>query len=493
MTIYVVMKKFSFWMILAWVLAACSPPQTSDAAPSEATQQSPLATPDWLKSGGLAKREVPRSDEEVKLSYAPVVSRVAPSVVNVYSQRVVKSQASVIQDPFFRRFFGGNFGVPRERVEQSLGSGVIVRSDGIVVTNHHVVADATALKVVLNDRREYTAKTLLSDPKADLAILQLENAEGLPSVAIDDSEDLAVGDLVLALGNPFGVGQTVTSGIISALARSDVGITDYSFFIQTDAAINPGNSGGALVDINGNLIGVNTAIFSRGGGSNGIGFAIPAAMVKRVVDSAIGGERFVERPWFGIKGQTVSQDIAQSLNLDRPQGLLISELYAQGPAVKAGLKRGDVILSIDGQAINDEAALKYRAGVKRPGERVEVVYARNGKRQRVQMEAAALPKTPKSQYRTLDGQQPLAGATVASLSPALADALDLDPFAQGVVIVELGRGSIAARAGFRTGDVIESLNGAAISSAAELNAALTSAETWQLTLIRNGRRLRARF
>jgi Do/DeqQ family serine protease len=462
-------------------LGACSQPNQSEAAP-------PIVQPAPVD---LSARRVPSSEAEVKLSYAPVVAKSSPAVVNVYSQRVVTTR-TVSTDPFFNMFFGGRMGVPQQRVEQSLGSGVILRSDGIVVTNNHVIEGATELKVVLADRREFTAKLLLADAKADLAVLKIDSgAEKLPALPFAADESAAVGDLVLAIGNPFGVGQTVTSGIVSALARSDVGITDYSYFIQTDAAINPGNSGGALVDMNGRLMGVNTAIFSRGGGSNGIGFAIPAAMVRRVVESAVGGAQTVVRPWFGIKGQVVTADVARAMGLDRPQGVLVADIYPNGPAAKAGLKRGDVVLRVDGQPINDDAGLKYQAAIKRPGARsvFDIVHA--GGRQNVTLTAEVLPGgTEKPQILTV--KSPLMGAEVARLTPRSADELGLDPFAAGVVITGLSAQSVAARAGFAPGDVIISVNGQPIQQLDDLKDAL-KASRWDIVMDRGGKQIVARY
>ena len=299
---------------------------------------------------GLAEpmRAPPTDAASMRLSFAPIVRRVAPAVVNVYSRQVVRQNV----DPFWG-MFGGGFGVPRERVAQSLGSGVIVRSDGVIVTNNHVVANGQDIMVVLGDRREFPAKLLMADTHADVAVLKVDvGAEKLPVMALDDRDDAQVGDLVLAIGDPFGVGQTVTNGIVSALARSGVGITDVSYFIQTDAAINPGNSGGALIDMNGDMIGMNTAILSQSGTSSGVGFAIPAALVKRVVETAVaGGQVSQVRPWLGIKTQEVSADIARSLGLDRPQGVLVTDVFPDGPGAKAGLKQGDLILAIDGQPL----------------------------------------------------------------------------------------------------------------------------------------------
>jgi serine protease Do len=263
-------------------------------------------------------KQVPRDAAEIQLSFAPVVKKAAPAVVNIYARQVQKAVgSSLFNDPFFRQFFGDQFGQPRERVRNALGSGVIVRADGLIVTNHHVVADANEIRVVLADRREFPAKLVISDEKTDLAILRIDSGgASLPVLAFRDSDELEVGDLVLAIGDPFGVGQTVTSGIISALARTQIGISDLGFFIQTDAAINPGNSGGALIGMDGRLVGINTAIFSQSGGSIGIGFAIPSNMVRVIVAAAESGGRIV-RPWIGVTGQPVTPDLARGLGLER--------------------------------------------------------------------------------------------------------------------------------------------------------------------------------
>jgi len=308
---------------------------------------------------------VPSSPGEIRLSFAPVVKRIAPAVVNVYAARVVENRMPLFDDPIFRRFFGGGGGGPREQVQRSLGSGVIVDASGLVVTNNHVIENADQIKVSLADKREFDADLILKDARSDLAVLRLKDGrERFTAVDLADSDALQVGDMVLAIGNPFGVGQTVTHGIVSALARTQVGITDYQFFIQTDAAINPGNSGGALVDLAGRLVGINTAIFSRSGGSQGIGFAIPANMVRAVIASAKGGATVVRRPWLGAKLQAVTPEIADSLSLKRPAGALVNGVTAKSPAARAGLRTGDLIVEVDGQPVDDPNAFDYRFATK---------------------------------------------------------------------------------------------------------------------------------
>src|SRR5438874_4723969 len=296
-------------------------------------------------SGALAQqRQVPASAGQLELSFAPIVKRVAPAVVNVYAARIVANNNPFLADPFFRQFFGA---VPREQVERSLGSGVIVDPAGLVVTNYHVIDGASQIKVALADKREFEADIVLKDQRSDLAVLRVKGAkERFPTLQFADSDELQVGDVVLAIGDPFGVGQTVTHGIVSAVARTQVGISDYQFFIQPDAAINPGNSGGALVDLGGRLVGINTAIFSRSGGSQGIGFAIPANMVRVVVASAKSGGKAVKRPWLGARLQTVTPEIAETLGLKLPNGALVANITPGSPAARAGLKPSDLIIAI---------------------------------------------------------------------------------------------------------------------------------------------------
>jgi Do/DeqQ family serine protease len=430
----------------------------------------------------------PVSAAEMRLSFAPIVRRVAPAVVNVYSKRVVRTQV----DPFWAMF---GRGIARARVEQSLGSGSIVRSDGVILTNHHNIDGASEIRVVTADRREWPASVLLDDPRADLAILKIDTrGEALPAIAIDAKSAPEVGDLVLAIGDPFGVGQTVTNGIVSALARSDVGINDYAFFIQTDAAINPGNSGGPLVDMNGDLIGVNTAIVSSSGASAGIGFAIPAVMAKQVVDAALGGDHAVVRPWLGAKTQTLTDEMAKSFGLAAPVGVVVSDVWPGGPADRAGLKSGDVIQAIDGAPVDDEGVLTFRIATRRPGDSVALTVRRAGKTLSPRLIVEAPPAVPAKDERVLAGQNPLAGATVVNLSPAAAQELGVDPFAvHGVVVTAVGPG-FAGNIGVRPGDVIRTVNGEAVTSTAQLQASLSrGARGWILQIQRGDQIITARF
>jgi Do/DeqQ family serine protease len=441
-----------------------------------------------------ASAQVPRSPAsraEISLTFAPVVKKAAPAVVNVYALKRATQTNPFFDDPFFRRFFGdpGSPG-PGERVQRSLGSGVIVDPAGIVVTNAHVIAGADQIRVALADRREFDADVLLRDPRSDLAVLRLKGVrERFPAIEFADSDEIQVGDLVLAIGNPFGVGQTVTQGIVSASARTGVGISDYSFFIQTDAAINLGNSGGALVDITGRLVGINTAIFSRTGGSIGIGFAIPSNMVRVVVESAKAGGREVRRPWFGAKLQAVTPEIAQAMGLKRPAGVLIASVTAGSPAARAGLKAGDLIVAMDGQPIEDPSTFDYRFATKRLGGVASLSVERQGRTIVVPVALQSAPETPRDEV-TIRSRSPFLGATVANLSPALAEELRLDAAAQGVVIVTVEDGSTAAQLGFRPGDVVLEVNGEAIEKSRDLERAAGAAtRQWNITLMRGGQRL----
>ena len=427
---------------------------------------------------------IPANQVEIDLTFAPLVRDTKPAVVNIYTKKLVRQRArSMFDDPFFR----GYRGMPQERVQNSLGSGVIVGADGVVVTNNHVIEGADELLVVLSDRREYKAELILADERTDLAVLKIDTGDELPTLPYADTRTAEVGDLVLAIGNPFGVGQTVTSGIISATARTDVGVTDYASFLQTDAAVNPGNSGGALVNVRGELVGVNTAIFSRSGGSNGIGFAIPSEMVKRVVDAAV-NEGTLVRPWLGLKGQSVTFDIAQAQGLSRPVGVIITEVYDDGPADSAGLRRGDIVTAIDGREIYDESGLKFLAATEAPGSFVTLDTRRAQRDRSVRVRLQAPPGATKADLKLLQGAHPFSGAEVAELSPRLAEEMGRDPFATGVLVTRIMRRGYARRI-VRPGDIIVGVNGQKIETLDELEDLLSGSEdrTWKLELDRNGR------
>ena len=425
----------------------------------------------------------------MKMSFSPIVKRAAPAVVNVYSRRIVRQQV----DPFWSLFAGG--GVSRERVEQSLGSGSIVRADGVILTNHHNIANAQEIRIATADRREWPATVLLDDARADLAVLKIDTkGERLPTIVIDDASNPQVGDLVLAIGNPFGVGQTVTNGIVSALARSQIRENDYAFFIQTDASINPGNSGGPLVDMDGDLIGVNTAIVSNSGASAGVGFAIPADMAKQVVDAALSGGKSVARPWLGAKSQTLNDEMAKSFGLDSPQGVVVTDIWPGGSAARAGIARGDVILSVGSDTVNDDAGLTYRIAIHRPGDILALTLRRAGQTRIVRLTVEGPPATPLADKRTIAGRNPLTGATVVNLSPASAQEHGVDPFVgQGVMVVQIDAG-FAQTIGVQPGDFVREVNGQKIAATADLVAAVqTPARAWTIVIQRNGQVITARF
>ncbi len=429
------------------------------------------------------------SSGQVQLTFAPVVKRVAPAVVNVYARTVVETPMNpLFADPFFQRFFGASPEM-RQRVQQSLGSGVIVRADGVILTNNHVVEGGQDIVVALSDRREFKAKVLLADSHTDLAVLKIDTrGERLPTVQFGDSDHLQVGDLVLAIGDPFGVGQTVTMGIVSALARTQVSASDYQFFIQTDAAINPGNSGGALVTTDGRLAGINTAIYSRTGESIGIGFAIPANLARRVVEGALGGG--VKLPWFGADGQAVTGDIAQTMGLSRPGGVLLKYVYPGGPAARAGLKTGDVVLSVDGVDVEDMQALNYRVATHRAGDTVKARVVGGGPARDVSVTLGLPPEVPPRMLTLIGGRNPLTGARVENLSPAVAVDLEMAFSAKGVVVVSTSTNSLAGNYGFQAGDIVRSVNGVEIHSVGELIHALNAAGGhWDLVVDRGGQRL----
>ncbi|HEY7977058.1 MAG TPA: DegQ family serine endoprotease [Rhizomicrobium sp.] len=432
---------------------------------------------------------VPQSATQMQLSFAPIVKKVSPAVVNVYARSVVQQQVNpMFADPMFQRFFGITPQM-RQRVQQSLGSGVIVRSDGLILTNNHVIAGGQEIVVALSDKREFKAKVVQADAHLDLALLRVDTkGEKLPTVAFADSDKVQVGDLVLAIGDPFGVGQTVTMGIVSAQARSQSTSSD-AVYIQTDAAINPGNSGGALVTSDGRLAGINSSIYSNSGGNIGIGFAIPSNLARRFVEGTAGGGSF-KMAWLGAEGQPVTGAIASSIGLPRPEGVILKTIYPNSPAAKSGLKVGDVVLEIDGNDVDDMQSLNYRITTHKPGDAPSFKVFSSGKERDVSVTLTAPPETMPRASATIGGRNPLTGAKVENLSPAVAVDLNMDESATGVVIVSVTPGTPAAGYGFQPGDIVRGLNGKEIHTVAELTAALTASQGhWTLVVDRGGSRM----
>jgi len=441
---------------------------------------------------GLTQERVPQSPAEISLTFAPLVREAAPAVVNIYASRVVQTRSPFQDDPIFGNFFR-DFGQSRPRVQNSLGSGVILSEDGIVVSNYHVVGQATEIRVVLNDRREYQAAVLLGDEESDLAILRLEDARDMPHLELRDSDTVEVGELVLAIGNPFGVGQTVSSGIVSGLARSGTATGNArGYFIQTDAPINPGNSGGALIDVNGQLIGVNTSILTRSGGSNGIGFAIPSALVAQFVAQARAGNTVFERPWAGVSGQPVDAGLSESLGLSLPGGVVLSQLHPLSPLAAAGLEVGDVITAVDGQPVNTPPEMIYRMSVRGIGAEAEVTRLRRGVEETVTVAMIAPPEDPPRAEVTLGTRSVLPGLTVATVNPALQSEFDLPMSAEGVVVLDPG--PYGARAGLRPGDILRAINGVPVEATGDIDPVLRrAAPRIQIEAQRGSRNVFLRF
>ena len=443
----------------------------------------------------VADTRVPTSQAEITLSFAPLVKTAAPAVVNIYAKRVTEAQAPsnpFMNDPFFERFFQG-FGTPRPRVQNSLGSGVILSRDGIVVSNYHVVGMATDIRIVLNDRREFAATVLLGDEESDLAILQIEGASDLPSLTLRDSDTAEVGELVLAIGNPFGVGQTVSSGIISGLARSGgANGSGFGYFIQTDAPINPGNSGGALIDMAGRLVGVNTQIVTRSGGSNGIGFAIPSNLVAAFMSQARDGAASFRRPWAGLAGQPVDQDIADMLDLDRPEGIIISGLHPASPFADAGFAPGDIIVAVDGAPVNSPAEMVFRMSVVGDGRTATITRIRNGRARDLDVALILPPEIPPRQERRLGDNSAIPGLMLVQINPAVIAQFNLPLDAEGVMIQETG--PYGRRLGLQAGDIVLRVDRREVRSSRDAARALGNAKRGtRLDLIRGGRRLLLRF
>jgi len=436
-------------------------------------------------------RTAPPSSEAVIFSFAPIVARTAPAVVNIYARKVIRTQSPTGElDGFaFWRLFRDTllFGYGRERFENSLGSGVIVEPDGLIVTNHHVIRSAEGIVVALADGRTFPGQVVLSDKRTDIAVLRIfTRGDPLPMIRFGDSDDLRIGDLVVAIGNPFGIGQTVTTGIVSALARTTVGIADFRFFIQTDAAINPGNSGGALLSIKGELVGINTAIHSRSGGSQGLGFAVPSNMVRTVVDSAVRGRPLL-RPWVGLSAAPMPPVLANLIGLPPQSALIATIVYPGGPADRAGLKVGDIILSINDFPVPDFQSLRYRIATQTVGDTIVLRVLGGGAMKALEITLAPPPDVPARNDTWLPNLNPFSGALVASLSPALAEEFGLDSALSGLVVLEVQSGSSAARAGLREGDIIRAFNGRQIRTVEEIvDVRLPRFTRWKMLIIRAG-------
>lgn len=436
----------------------------------------------------VAEKQIPHTRHEMLLSFAPLVKEIAPAVVNIYALSHPKSQrgkSPYLADPLFKQFFEYFYGEEKDGpTEFALGSGIIVDKQGFILTNYHVIKDADMIKVALADKREFKAKLVTIDKRSDLALLQINSKEDLPFLEVAPQEDLEVGDLVLAIGNPFGVGQTVTTGIISALARSEEGIGDFRTFIQTDAAINPGNSGGALVTTDGRLVGINTAIYSKSGGSVGIGFAIPTSLAIPVVES-IHREGKVIRPWIGLGVEEMTGESAEALGLSHPYGVLVRSVYPQGPADEAGLKAGDFIAFFNDKEIEDDAFLDYQVGISPIGERAILTIVRKGEERKIPIQLREPMAEKDPEPLIIKGSNPLRGVKVRTLSPALALDLGFDPMKQGVLITEREDETSAAQLGIQPGDIIEGINKEKITTKEELAKFLeTKASSWDLILRR---------
>jgi serine protease Do len=420
------------------------------------------------------------SSPSLVTSYSAVAKGAMPAVVNISSQRIVRSQerpmSPFFSDPFFRYFFREGippfYGIPRERRQQSLGSGVIVDPSGYILTNNHVVAGGTEIKVYLPDKREFEAEPVGTDPQTDVAILKIEG-EGFPFLPLGDSDRLKVGDVVLAIGNPFGIGQTVTMGIVSAKGRAGVGIVDYEDFIQTDAAINPGNSGGALINLKGELVGINTAIISKSGGYQGIGFAIPSNMARVVMESLKKHGRVI-RGEVGLEVQRMTPQIAKAFGLEEVTGALVSDVVPGSPAEKAGIQRGDIILEYDRRRVEDAAHLRNMVAITPIGSKVPVKIFRKKAviETQVVVDEMAVAAAPLEQ---LLEKSPLDGAQFGELSDDIRQKLRLPEETSGVVVTEVERGSPAFRAGVRPGDVILEVNRNPVANIGQFKEALDAA------------------
>ncbi|MEC9292473.1 MAG: Do family serine endopeptidase [Pseudomonadota bacterium] len=430
---------------------------------------------------------------DVRTSFKDVVKKVSPAVVNIYTKKVVRERVSMFNDPFFDMFFGQT-GPVRQRVERSLGSGVIVTPDGHMITNLHVIQGSKKVKVMFGDKRERDAEFIAGDKRTDLALLRIipKNGERFEAVRFADSDSVEVGDVVLAIGNPYGVGQSVSMGIVSALGRSGLGSAAAENFIQTDAAINPGNSGGALIDSNGQLIGINTAIFSRSGGNQGIGFAIPSNMADTVIQSVLSTGR-ITRPWLGIGSQNLTGQLASKLGMDRVTGVLVNDVLDGGPADKNGLKIGDILVKMNGEDILNKGSLEALLASERIGSRIDLLVFRGGRTLNFDMKLEGLPDRDPTKRVTLGGSGPLAGYMVEELSPSLNNELGLAFTEKGVAVVNAPHGSSTfSMLKLQKGDIIQQVNSKAIQTVDDLvEVSRRRPRAWQVVYERGGRTVRA--
>ena len=430
--------------------------------------------------------------------FSPVVKSSAPAVVNISSSRTVRSpeagpEAPFLSDPFLKKFFGEDlmrqFRVPRERREHSLGSGVIVNSAGYVLTNNHVIEGATDIKVALSDKREMDGKIVGTDPGTDIAVVKIPT-DHLSVLPFADSSKVEVGDIALAIGNPFGLGRTVTMGIVSAIGRGGLGIEDYEDFIQTDASINPGNSGGALVNVRGELIGVNTAILSPSGGNLGIGFAVPSNMVRDVMDQIIRTGK-VTRGYMGVTIQDITSDLATALKLEQTRGALIGDVDPGGPASRAGVQSGDVIVEANGKPVDDSRALRLTVSKMAPGSQINMKILHDGQTRNVTLTLAEVPvketasATTRQKPAPPEPGQPRLGIAVTELTADLVKHLDMPPSTKGVVIADVEDGSPAAEAGLQVGDVIQEVNRKPVHTMAEFQSQLSTRGSNPILLLVN--------
>jgi serine protease Do len=441
----------------------------------------------------IAQNALPVSLGNFANGFSAVIKPALPAVVNIRTSKIVKPQANqmspMFNDPMFRQFFGDQFGQggkPHAEREQALGSGVIITPDGTILTNNHVIDGASDIKVQLSDKREFTAKLVGADPKSDVAVLKIEGKD-LPTLPLGDSSQLNVGDLIFAIGDPFGVGETATMGIVSATGRGRLGIEDYENFIQTDAAINPGNSGGAMIDIHGNLVGINTAILSHGGsgGNEGVGFAIPMSMAKPVMDQILAHGKVV-RGYLGVHIQDFSPELAKSFNFNQTGGVLIGDVSPNTPASSAGLKKGDVIVKLNGQAVSDANDLRLSISQMAPGTAVKLNIWRDGKTQDYSLALGELPPDKTSAEGSDEtGSGEIQGIDVQDLTPEISQQLNLPTGTHGVVVTSVDPSSAAAAAGVNRGDVIQEINHKPVSSASQYKQLMAAAGTRPILLLVN--------